>query len=303
VVRAARVAAALALLALLSPARAAAQPCCAGGAAITPARLAQREDALVGLQLKGAYGLGSFDGARRFLGAPAGTVELDLEQDLVAAVRVLGRGQLSLVLPLVETYRRVPGLAEAGGDLGDAQLGARWDFTRAGDSRVVPGIALGAGLTAPTGRAPEAARYPLATDATGTGAAQLSLALSLEQTSGAWLALVSGSLAWRSARTVGALREQQGLAFVASAGVGYLFDSELTLALSATYSAELAPRLGGVPVPDAGRAATRLAAAAGYPLTPRWRLQASLFTDLPLRFLGWGQPVSAGATFLLLRSF
>lgn len=292
----------VAAAALLAPARAAAQACCTGGASLAPARLAEHENALVGLQLRGAYLHGSFDGARRFLTAPSGSVELDLEQDFLAAVRVLDRGQLSLLLPMVETYRKVPGASEAGGDLGDLQLGARWDFTFAGRSRV-PGIALSAGLVAPTGRAPEAARKPLATDATGTGAAQLSTALALEQSFGSILVNVTGSMTWRSARTVGALREQQGMQLVASTAAAYLLPRGALVALTAAYSAELAPRLDGKPLPSGGRAATRLGLAGGYPFAEAWRMQATFYVDLPVRFLGWNQPAFTGISFAVLRSF
>ena len=259
------------------------------------------ESALVGVQLRAAYLHGSFDGARRFVAAPSGSVELDLEQDLVAAVRVLDRGQLSLLLPMVETYRKVPGVAEGGGDLGDLQLGARWDFTFAGRSRV-PGIALSAGLVAPTGRAPEAARRPLATDATGAGAAQLSAALALEQAFGSWIVNVGGSVAWRGARTVGALREQQGAQLVASLAGGYMLPGGALVALTAAYSAELAPRLDGEAIPSGGRAATRVGLAGGYPFTGAWRMQATVFADLPVRFLGWSQPASMGISFMLMRT-
>jgi hypothetical protein len=180
-----RSAAALAcVFALAVPARAKAQSCCAGASALTPARLALHEDALVGLQLKAADLYGSFDGQRHFLGASAGAKELDFEQDLAGSVRVFKRGQLSAILPMVETYRRIPGLSEAGGDLGDLQLGARWDFTIPGSSVTIPAVALAAGVMLPTGRAPESASKPLATDATGIGAVQGSLALALEQASG-----------------------------------------------------------------------------------------------------------------------
>lgn len=292
----------LAAVALLAPARAAAQACCGGGASLAPARLEVHERALVGLQIKAAYLHGSFDGARRYLASPSGSVELDLEQDFVAAVRVLDRGQLSLLVPMVETYRKVPGIAEGGGDLGDLQLAARWDFVFAGRSRV-PGIALAAGFVAPTGRAPEAARKPLATDATGSGAAQLAATLSLEQIFGSFLVNLTGSVTWRGARIVGSLREQQGVQLVVSVVGGYLFTGGGLLALTAAYTAELAPRLDGRTIPGGGRAATRLGLAGGYAFTEVWRMQATAFADMPLRFLGWNQPAATGLSFVLLRSF
>ncbi|APR83019.1 Hypothetical protein A7982_08368 [Minicystis rosea] len=287
----------------LAPARAAAQACCAGAASLTPARLALHEDALAAVQLKAAGVVGSFDASRRFIASPSGSNELDLEQDLIGAVRVLGRGQVSLLIPIVETYRRVPGIDEFGGGIGDMALGARWDFTLAGASRVIPGIALSTGLIVPTGRAPESASGPLAASSTGTGAFQGSAGLALEQSFGPFLVNLTGSVAWRSARTVGTLREQQGAQLAASLAFGYTFDNEAVLALTTAYTAELAPRIDGAPVPDGGRAATRIGFAGGYPFSDAWRLQATVFTDLPVRFFGWNQPISTGLTFVLIRSF
>lgn len=288
--------------ALLAPARAAAQACCGGTAALAPARLEPHEGSLVGVQFKGSYLHGSFDGAGRYIASPPGSVELDLEQDLLAAVRVLNNGQLSLLLPMVETYRKVPGAAEGGGDLGDLQLAARWDFTLAGASRV-PGIALGAAVIAPTGRPAEAARRPLATDATGTGAAQLAATLSLEQAFGSWIVNLGGSFTWRGARTAGSLREQQGVQLLASAAGGYLFSHGALLAVTASYTAELAPRLDGEAVPGGGRAATRIGLAGGYTFVGVGRLQSTLFTDLPVRGLGRNEPAAAGLSIAILRGF
>src|SRR5258708_14711836 len=84
-------------------ARAHAQACCSGSGAITPARLAMHEDALVGVGVRAASVIGSYDEGGRYVAAPSGTSELDLEQDLLAAVRVLRRGQAALLPPIVET--------------------------------------------------------------------------------------------------------------------------------------------------------------------------------------------------------
>lgn len=285
------------------PRAAAAQACCGGPTAFAPARLAPHEDALVGLSLKASSAFGTFDAGRRFAASPAGTAEVDLEQDLVAAVRVLHQAQLSMVLPMVETWRRVPGISEASGDLGDLQLGARWDFTLAGERRILPGIAVLFGVTAPTGHPPEDATKPLATDATGTGAWQLSPALALEQAYGPWLVNLTGSLTWRSARTVRDIRSQQGVAFTAAATGAYVFHNQAVISLSASYTAALDARIDGATVPDSGRAGTRLALSGGLPFAGGWRIQGMVFGDLPIRWLGYNQPVSAGLTFMFVRGF
>jgi hypothetical protein len=292
-----------ALLLASAPREAAAQACCGGPTAFAPARLAPHEDALVGLMFKGSSAFGTFDAGRRFAASPAGTAEADLEQDLVAAVRVLHQAQLSMVLPMVETWRRVPGLSEASGDLGDLQLGARWDFTLAGERRILPGIAVLLGVVAPTGHPPEDATKPLATDATGTGAWQISPALALEQAYGPWLVNLTGSLTWRSARTARDIHSQQGIAFTTAATGAYVFHNQAVIALGATYTAALDAQVDGAAVPDSGRASTRLALSGGLPFAGGWRIQGMLFGDLPVRWLGYNQPASAGVSFMFVRGF
>src|SRR5438445_370531 len=78
----------------------------ASAAAITPARLAIHEDALVGISARAGLMHGSYDADGRYAGSPAGAEELDLEQDLFGAVRVVERGQLAALVPLVETRRK-----------------------------------------------------------------------------------------------------------------------------------------------------------------------------------------------------
>src|SRR5579863_398098 len=113
-----------------------AQACCAGGSAVTPARLETHEDALVGLDTKVATVIGSYAYPQRaFLPSPPNTPEVDYEEDLFGAVRFLGRGQGALLVPLVQTYRSTPTTgAHFGGGVGDVNLSARYDFLLAGES-------------------------------------------------------------------------------------------------------------------------------------------------------------------------
>ncbi len=261
------------------------------------------EDALVGLQIKGNTILGSFDGQRRFLAAPGDSSEVDLEQDLALALRVLRRGQVSALLPFLQSYRRVPGLTEAGGGFGDLQLAFRWDFTHAGGPLAEPGFSLSAGGTFPTGRAPESSSKPLATDATGTGLAQGSLAMALEQSFHAWLVNLSGSVIVRGPRTVGDVHQQQGPQLLAAAAGGYSFDNGALLALTASYSYDFETHVNGVIIPDSARASTRLGVAGGALLPRSFRVQGSVFGDLPARFFGQNQPVGLGLTFMVIRGF
>ena len=85
------------------PGRARGQACCAGTGAVTPGRLALHEMARVGMQWKAGDVLGSFDADGHYTPSPSGASELDLEQDMFGAVRVLGRGQVALLVPFIQS--------------------------------------------------------------------------------------------------------------------------------------------------------------------------------------------------------
>src|ERR1700722_7400124 len=180
------------------------QACCAGAGALTPGRLQLHEDALVGTQLHAGVVLGSFDAKGTY--APTGPhyAEDDYEEDLFGAVRVFQRGQVALLVPFIETYRSESGTNELGGGIGDVNLSLRHDFILAAESKIVPGIAVLAGITAPTGTPADAYNpsKPLDTDTTGIGAWQGNVGLALEQTYGPWLLNVTELVAWRAPRTV-----------------------------------------------------------------------------------------------------
>lgn len=289
-------------LGLLAPREARAQACCAAASAIGIARLAPHEDAVVGVGARAMSLYASMGADGKYI-APAGASEYDFEQQIAATMRVLSHGQITAVIPIVETYRSVPGLTDAGGGIGDIQLGARYDFVETGTSRTWPGIALSWSLTVPTGRAPESATQPLAADATGTGGLQAGGQLSLEKTFGDPFVHLSGAAVWRAPRFVSGLHTQRGPAFTAFAAAGTTFlRGDLVGAVTLSYTAELTTRLEGVAVPDSGNEVTRAGVSAGYSLSFDWRLQGSLFSDLPIAPLSRNQPVGAGLSLMLLRS-
>ena len=121
---------------------------------MTPARLGLHEDGLLGLRVRIGEVIGGYAPNGSFSLQPPHTSEVDFEQDVLSALRIAPRGQLSLLIPLVETYKTAPGIRAAGGGLGDVNLGARYDFVLAREYRYVPGIALLAGVTLPSGRSP-----------------------------------------------------------------------------------------------------------------------------------------------------
>lgn len=288
----------LAAASLTIAARAAAQACCAGSSAITPGRLGLHEDALVGLQLRAASLVGSYDPTGRYQDSPQGSSELSFEQDLVAALRVLGRGQLALLVPFVQTRRSVGGRAELGGGFGDINVGVRYDFFAARRSAIVPGIAALIGLTLPTGVPVESASHPLATDATGVGAVQANGGLALEQVYGAWTVSLAGLVAKRLARDVDGIEQTLGAQWTVIAAGAYTLESEVALAASATYSLEGNASIDGVEQPVTARRLLTLNASAVFPLSDSARLQGAAFMSPPASSFGANQNALAGLSFM-----
>jgi hypothetical protein len=296
--------AAIALVAIVMasiPSRAWAQACCAGGSAVTPGRLEPHEDALVGTQVKAASIIGSYDPGGHYIGSPGGDTEYDLEQDVFGALRLLRRGQAALLVPLVETFRSTPqDGSHLGGGIGDINLSARYDFVLAGESRYVPGIALLAGVTFPTGTPVESATQPLAVDSTGIGAFQGSGGLALEQTFGPWLVNATGIVAGRAPRG----GETLGVQATLLAAGAYTFTNDAAMALSAAYSFEGDARdASGADVPSSSKRVMLVTLSGLYPITDKWRLLGGLYLNPPVSQLGSNQPASAGFFLTVIRSW
>ncbi len=288
-------------LGLAAPATAWAQACCAGSTALSPGRLNLHESELVGLQFKGTAVTGVFGGNGSFTPQPRGTAEADLEEDLIASLRVLGRGQFTVLLPLVETWRHETGISDSGGGVGDLQVNLRYDVTDAGASRTIPGIAVLASLLLPTGLPPEDATHVLSTDATGVGMIQGTLGLSLEQTFGKVLVNVTGSGTLHTARTIQGTHTELGPSFNLFAALGYSFDAGPVAALTLSYTGELDSLSDGAEQPESGRTQLRFAISGGYSITDEWRVQGGVFADPPAARCGQNQPSGAGLSATLLR--
>ncbi|MBI2395270.1 MAG: transporter [Deltaproteobacteria bacterium] len=282
--------------ALLHAERAFAQACCAGSGAVTPARLGVHEDALVGLQARYAGHLGSHDAEGEYVRTPSHAREINLEQNLFGAVRVVRRVQLSVLVPFVQTHRRAYGRSSTGGGIGDLNVAARWDPLLAGEAQRVPGVGLLAGVTFPTGRTAEDAERPMATDATGIGAVQANGGIAFEQTFGPWFVGVSGLFAWRTPRTVRGARMKLAPQYTLLASVGYAFPSGATAALVGLYTVEGLARVDDAAVPASDRRVVSGSIAGSVPLTDWLRVVASLFANPPFASLGLNQPVTAGGT-------
>jgi hypothetical protein len=268
---------------------------------LTPGRLELHDDAVVGVTDHTSAVVGSYDPNGNFVGSPASATEIDLEEDVIGTVRVLSKGQVTLLVPFVETYRSLLGDSEFGGGVGDINLSARYDFTSAGQSRRIPGIALLLAVTLPTGRAPEQARQTLGTDATGIGAFQGTGGIALEQTVDRFLFNLSAWVTQRAPRHVEGLSETLGLQVAGLAGVGYTLSNEWVVAGTVSYTGERDAVINGQRLADSGRSLTVASAVLALPIGENWRLQATVFDDLP--FWGRNQPSAVGVTVTLLRSW
>lgn len=289
------------VLALAGTARA--QACCAGAAAITPGRLLLHERALAGAELRGSVLVGSHGADGSFRAPAAGTSEWDFEQDLFGSVALTERAQASVLAPLLESARRSPTTgAEFGGGLGDVNASARYDFVWSHEYRYVPWLALLAGVTLPTGRAPEAARKPLASDATGLGAVQANLGVAAERSFGDWFGNVALLVAKRFDRTAHGVRSGLATQFSGILAGGYAW-SQTSAALAVTYAAEGDARVDGVKVARSAKRALRLTGSVTASLSDTVRLRGGVFFDAPVDGVGQNEPDALGLSATFVKSF
>jgi hypothetical protein len=273
----------------LAPARARAQACCAGGAVVTPTRLAVHEDVAAGVQVRARSNTGSFGADGRY--TASGGVDQVLEQDVAASLRVARRAQVGVLVPFIQTRRSETGIDDWGGGIGDVALTGRYDCLLATESLRWPGIGLLAGVTAPTGTPPDEATHPLAADATGAGTFDASLGLSVEEVSGHLYGAVDAWLTQRFARTVSqagapAVREAFGMRGTAQIVGGWVFENEAALGVYVLYLDEGAATIDGALAPGSGLRLTTAGFAGVLPLRDTWRLQGSVSGDVPISSLG-----------------
>ena len=298
----------LAALAAVWPATAAAQACCGASGLVIPARLRVYDDYGFGVQAteRQTYGALGADGS--YTGTSTG--DLVTEQDLFAMARLSSRVQLAVLVPYVETYRRIPGQSEWGGFFGDVTASGRFEVAHSGEHGRWPALTILAGLTVPTGRAPDQAHNALGTDAAGTGSFQGNLGLEVERLFEQWFVLFDGWVSQRTSRASPGGRQSFAPRVTALLAGGYVFSNRLATGAFATVVAE---GQGHDTAPGAGDVAGPRYATAGLagalPLDESWRLQATASLDLPLsaafgRTLGgWGrnQPTTFGASTSLVR--
>lgn len=291
------------LVALAAPRMAAAQACCAGASTLSPTRLSESESMAVGVQLRASVVSGSFDGAGRWRASPAGFTERDLSQEVFGVVRFRDRLQLGLVVPVVETFRRVPGLSDAGGGVGDVKASARLELLAPGVSQTWPGVALLAGASLPTGRPVESATHPLASDATGLGSLTGLLGVALERPQDHLLLQLVATIQLQTSRSASGLRESFGAQSALSFAAGWAFDSGPGIALVGALRHDGAARIDGVALAGSGRTVTTLGLAGGAYVAQAWRVQGLVSAPLPVDGAARSTLGSPGVQLALLRSW
>lgn len=288
---------------LLGARNARAQACCAGSGAVTPARLGLHDWALLGSTVRASGIFGSFDPYGAFVPTPSSAREYDFEQDIFGAVRVLRRGQLAAMVPMVETYRQEGPLSEGGGGVGDINLAARYDLVRAGESRYVPGIGLLAGVTLPTGKPPDASSQPLATDATGLGTTQGSAGVALEQAYGPFLVSLSGVLSLRAPQSIKGVGTALAPQVTMLASGVYAFSQGATVGLSASYAVEGDAEVNGAAAADSGRRLLQASLLGSWPFSDQLRALGTVFFNPPVPDASANQNAAFGVTLGVSYSF
>jgi hypothetical protein len=297
------IAAGLALV-MAVPSRAHAQACCAGGAVVTPARLALHEDLALGVQVRARTNLGSFDASGRYLSAEG--IEQVFEQDVAASVRVTQQGQVGAVVPMVQTHRSAGNIDDWGGGVGDVALAARYDLLLATEALYWPGFALLAASDLPTGTPADRASHPLAADATGAGTYDVTVGLSLEKARGRLYAGLNGWLTHRFPRTVSVssgpgLAESFSARWTLLAVVSCVFENEAAVGLYLSAFDEGPATINGARDDTTRLRLTTLGAAGVLPIRDLWRLQGSAFLDVPITSFGRNEPTGYGVTASLVR--
>lgn len=271
-----------------------AQACCVAPSTTGLGRLASHERALAGFEARGTANYGSFDPGGRFRASPEGTHELGFEQNLFATMRWLSRGQGTLTVPFVETFRGSNGTSSAGGGLGDLRAALRWDLVYSDESETVPGIAILAGMALPTGTSPESATGSLGVGATGTGATQGWGGFAVEKTSGPWLAVFSGVVTLRAARDVDGTTSALPPRWSASLVGARVRTSGFVVSAGASFAHEGDASVAGKSIPGTARRSLQLVVGLQVPLGRRARFVGSVFATPPIPSVSAGDVATTG---------
>jgi hypothetical protein len=296
---------ALALAAGLTacPRTAAAQACCVGTGLVTPARLRTFEAHAVGVQMRARSVMGAFSESGSYATSAAGNRDVGFEEDLFGALRLGSRLQVALMAPFVQTSRAAAGTSGFGGGLGDLTASARFDAVNAGTRGYWPGIAVLAGLALPTGRPLDEADAdaPLATSGTGTGSFEGTVGVAVEEIAGQGFVSLSGFVLQRSSRSVLGMEQTFAPRLSAILAGGYTFGHDTTVGAFASALRQGDARDPSGVIANSSIALVTAGGALALPFWDTWRLQSTLFTDVPIAGWGRNQTVGFGGTLAVIR--
>jgi hypothetical protein len=280
-----------------------AQACCAGGNALTPGRLPEEEWLLFGLQTIARPNMGSFDARGRWVGRPGYAQELDVEWDAYGSWRTpYKRLQATVLAPFVLTTRAVRGDSAAAFGFGDLNVALRLDALD--PKGAVPGVAVLAGATFPTGVAPESATSHLAVDATGQGTFRGTFGPAFEwRTRGPWVFDVIALATLHAPRTVGGYEQVRAPGVIGTVAATYVFERGTSVGAHVSYSVEWDSFINGKAVSDSGRRVLRVGLFGLHPLGKGFRLQGGVTIDPPIPYLGQNESANAALTLGLQRGF
>lgn len=291
-------------LAILGVARGArAQACCAGGNAFAPGRLPDDEWLLLGVQAIVRPNMGSFDARGRWVERPAFAQELDVEWDAYGSWRTpYRRLQATVLAPFVLTGRAVKGDSAAAFGFGDLNLALRLDAL---DPRgAVPGMAILAGVTFPTGVAPESATSHLAADATGQGTFRATVGPAFEwRTRGPWVFDALALATLHAPRATGGVEQVRAPGVLGMVAATYVFAQGPSIGASASYSIEWESFVDGKAVAGSARRLLRLGVFGLHSLGRGFRLQGGLFVDPPIPYVGQNESAGVALSLGLQRGF
>lgn len=276
-----------------------AQACCVGASGLTPAWLANHERMLVGAQLRFSATHGTYPAHGRFY-VPTPGRDARFETSVFSSIRLFDRLQASVYVPLVATRRRSGEQVEGDVALGDLTLLGRYDLVRTGESRL-PGIAVLAGIQAPSGVPSDRGSGLLGADVTGTGAWEGSAGVSVEKVIRHVLLHATVLAGVRAPRDVVGVEQRLGPRALFLFAGGWVWDDDAAILATVSHASEGDATVGGADADGTGFRTTQLALLVVTPLSDTLRLRTSAFTDLPP--LGENRAAFGGTSISIAKSW
>lgn len=281
---------AAAFLLVAAPATARAAACCLSTSAFGTGRLAVWEEAAVGANLAYSTSTGLFDSEGAWK---------SYRDYAERETRLIGFGLFRLA-PTLEAGARFPwvfgsreagGRGEAGNGPGDLALSLRWQAIELGEFAGIPGIALTAGATLPTGRSMAETRRLLGADVTGLGYTVLSAGLSVERAHDPFFVRLDAAALLPLAYESDGVRYRRGPGIEVLVGGGADVGRGVVLALTPRIRWDSDGFRDGERLPDSSTLELALGASAAWQFDPHWTLQASFESGIPADGFGRSRPL------------